>query len=48
VDFLHGTPQQDLAALEAIETSIDGIDVYVQDVDLASNLPTLQALIAQN
>jgi hypothetical protein len=48
VDFINGTPQQDLAALEAIERQIDGIDVYVTDSDLASNLPTLQALIAQN
>jgi hypothetical protein len=48
VDFIHGTPQQDLLALEAIETYIDGIDIYVQDSDLTSNLPTLQALIAKN
>jgi hypothetical protein len=48
VDFIHGTPQQDLAALQAIETYIDGIDVYVTDSDLPYNLPTFQALVAQN
>jgi hypothetical protein len=48
VDFIHGTPQQDLAALQAVETYVDGIAVTVSDPDLTSNLPTLQALIAQN
>jgi len=48
VDFVNGTPQQDLAALEAVETSIDGIAVTVTDADLTTNLPTLQSLIAQN
>jgi hypothetical protein len=48
VDFLHGTPEQDLAALQAVETQVDGIAVTVFDADLTSNLPTLQALVAQN
>ena len=48
VDFVNGTPDQDLAALLAVENSIDGIAVTVSDADLTTNLPTLQALIAQN
>jgi hypothetical protein len=48
VDFTHGTPQQDLAALEAVETEVDGIAVTVLQADLTANLPNLQSLIAQN
>src|SRR5262249_6407401 len=48
VDFLHGTPQQDVAALQAIEMQIDGIAVTVSAADLTSNLPTFEALLAQN
>jgi hypothetical protein len=47
VDFIAGTPQQALAALEAVDTFIDGIAVYVSSADL-SNLASLQALIAQH
>jgi hypothetical protein len=48
VDFLNGTPQQDLAALEAVETHVDWIGVIVSDADMTANLRTLQALIAQH
>jgi hypothetical protein len=47
VDFIAGTPQQALAALQAVQTSIDGIAVYASSADL-TNLRTLQSLIAQN
>jgi hypothetical protein len=47
VDFTNGTPQQDLAALQAIETKIDGISLSVSDGDL-TNLDIFRALLAQN
>src|SRR5262249_36427719 len=47
VDFTNGTPEQDVAALQAVETQIDGVSVYVTNSDL-TNLGILQSLLAQN